>query len=37
MEIAVAQAITIRHVVEAIEQDLLPRIVERHGAGDVRC
>src|SRR5205085_11592971 len=37
MEIAVAQAIAIRHVVEAIEQDLLLWVVERHGAGDVRC
>ena len=37
MEIAVAQAIAIRHVLEAIEQDLLPRLVERHGSDDARC
>ena len=37
MEIAVAQSIAIRHVLKAIEQDLLPRLVERHGSGDARC
>jgi hypothetical protein len=37
VEIAMAQAIAIRHVLEAVEQDLLPRLVERHGAGDARC
>jgi hypothetical protein len=33
----VAQVIAIEHVLVAIEQDLLPRLVERHGSGDARC
>jgi hypothetical protein len=32
-----AQAIAIRHLCEAAEQDLLPRLVEKHGSGDIRC
>ena len=37
MEIAVAQSIAIRHVPEAIQQDLPSRLVEKHGSGDARC
>jgi hypothetical protein len=37
MEIAVAQAIAIRHPCEAAEQELLSRLVEKHGSGDARC
>jgi hypothetical protein len=37
VEIALAQAIAIRHVLEAVEQDLLPRFVERHASADARC
>jgi hypothetical protein len=32
----VVQAIAIRHLCEAAEQDLLSRLVEKHGSGDVR-
>lgn len=37
MEIAVTQAIAIRHILEAHKQDLLPRLIERLGSGDIRC
>ena len=37
MEIAVAQAITIGRASEAIEQNLLSRLVKNHDSVDVRC